>query len=156
MPNIGALLREEITRLSRRTLRSEVGATKKASAQHRRQIAALKRQVAQLERQVSLLVRRQPQLAPAAPVESNAKRVRFVAKGLRSQRERLGLSATDFGRLVGVSAQSIYNWEHEAARPRAEQVALLAALRGFGKREVQARLQQLAAAKPKARRKRSR
>ena len=156
MPNIGALLREEITRLSRRTLRSEVGATRKASAQHRRQIAALKRQVAQLERQVSLLVRRQPQLAPAAPVESNAKRVRFVAKGLRSQRERLGLSATDFGRLVGVSAQSIYNWEHEAARPRAEQVALLAALRGLGKREVQARLQQLAAAKHKARRKRSR
>jgi len=116
----------------------------------------LKRQVAQLERQVSLLVRRQPQLAPAVPVEANAKRVRFVAKGLRSQRERLGLSATDFGRLVGVSAQSIYNWEHESTRPRAEQAAMLAALRAFGKREVQARLQQLTAAKPKAHRKRSR
>ena len=156
MPNIGALLRDEITRLSRRTLRSEVGATKKATAQHRRHIAALKRQVAQLERQVSLLVRRQPQLAPAVPVQANAKRVRFVAKGLRSQRERLGLSATDFGRLVGVSAQSIYNWEHESTRPRAEQAAMLAALRAFGKKEAQARLQQLAAAKPKARRKRSR
>jgi DNA-binding XRE family transcriptional regulator len=156
MPNIGALLRDEITRLSRRTLRSEVGATKKATAQHRRQIAALKRQVAQLERQVSLLARRQPQLPPAAPVEADAKRVRFVAKGLRSQRERLGLSATDFGRLVDVSAQSIYNWEHESTRPRPEQAAMLAALRGLGKREVQARLQQLAAAKPEARRKRSR
>ena len=156
MPNIGALLRDEITRLSRRTLRSEVGATKKATTQHRRHIAALKRQVAQLERQVSLLVRRQAQLAPAAPVESDSKRVRFIAKGLRSQRDRLGLSATDFGRLVGVSAQSIYNWEHGSTRPRAEQAALLAALRGSGKREVQARLQQLAAANPKARRKRSR
>jgi DNA-binding XRE family transcriptional regulator len=156
MPNIGALLRDEITRLSRRTLRSEVGATKKATAQHRRHIAALKRQVAQLERQVSLLARRQAQLAPATPVEANAKRVRFVAKGLRSQRERLGLSATDFGKLVGVSAQSIYNWEHQSTRPRAEQAARLAALRSFGKREAQARLQQLAASKPKARRKRSR
>jgi len=156
MPNIGTLLRDEITRLSRRTLRSEVGATKKATAQHRRHIAALKRQVAQLERQVSLLARRQPQLAPVAPVEANPKRVRFVAKGLRSHRERLGLSATDLGRLVGVSAQSIYNWEHESTRPRAEQAVLLAALRGLGKREIQARLRQLAAAKPKARRKRSR
>jgi DNA-binding XRE family transcriptional regulator len=82
--------------------------------------------------------------------------VRFVAKGLRSQRERLGLSATDFGRLVGVSAQSIYSWEHESTRRRAEQTAMLAALRGFGKREIAAPLQQLAAAKPKARRNRSR
>jgi DNA-binding transcriptional regulator YiaG len=153
MPNIGALLRDEITRLSRRTLRSEVSATKKATAQHRRHIAALKRQVALLERQVSLLARRQPPLVPATSGEANAKRVRFVAKGLRSQRERLGLSATDFGKLVGVSAQSIYNWEHEATRPRAEQAAMLATLRGFGKREVQARLQQLAASKPKAGRK---
>jgi DNA-binding transcriptional regulator YiaG len=156
MPNIGALLRDEITRLARRTLRTEVSATKKATALHRRHIAALKRQVAQLERQVLLLARGQPQLTPATVLQSNAKRVRFVAKGLRSQRERLGLSATDFGRLVGVSAQSIYNWEHESTRPRTEQAALLAALRSFGKREVQARLQQLAAAKPKARRKRSR
>jgi len=153
MPNIGALLRDEITRLSRRTLRSEVSATKKATAQHRRHIAALKRQVAQLERQVSLLARRQPPLVPATSVEANAKRVRFVAKGLRSQRDRVGLSATDFGKLVGVSAQSIYNWEHESTRPRAEQVAMLAALRSLGKREIQARLQQLAATKPKAGRK---
>lgn len=156
MPNIGTLLRDEITRLSRRTLRSEVGATRKASAQHRRQIAALKRQVAQLERQVSMLARRMSQVTAAAPVDSSPKRVRFVAKGLRSQRERLGLSAADFGRLVGVSAQSIYNWEHEGARPRNQQAAILAALRSLGKREAQARLQQLAAAKPKASRKRSR
>jgi DNA-binding XRE family transcriptional regulator len=153
MPNIGVLLRDEITRLSRRTLRNEVSATKKATAQHRRHLAALKRRVALLERQVSLLARRQPSLVPATSVEANGKRVRFVAKGLRSRRERLGLSATDFGKLVGVSAQSIYNWEHESTRPRAEQAAMLAALRSLGKREVQARLQQLAASKSKAGRK---
>ena len=63
------------------------------------------------------------------------------------QRERLGLSAEDFGKLLGVSAQSIYNWEHEKARPRAEQLAKVAALRGIGKREAKARLDQLGAAK---------
>ena len=65
-------------------------------------------------------------------------------------RERLGLSADDFGKLLGVSAQSIYNWEHENARPRAEQLANVAALRGIGKREAKARLDQLGAAKKTA------
>jgi DNA-binding XRE family transcriptional regulator len=156
MPNVGTLLRDEITRLSRRTLRGELAATKKASTQHRRQIAALKRQVALLARQVLQLARRLPSTADAPTPNSRAKPVRFVAKGLRSYRERLGLSATDFGKLVGVSAQSIYNWELGAAKPRAEQAAKLAALRRVGKREAHLRLQQLAAANPKAQRKASR
>jgi DNA-binding XRE family transcriptional regulator len=156
MPNVGTLLREEINRLSRRTLRAELAATKKASTQHRRQIAALKRQVALLERQVSQLTRRSPAVADASAAASKGRSARFVAKGLRSHRARLGLSATEFGKLVGVSAQSIYNWEHEATKPRGEQAAKLAALRSVGKREAQARLQQLAAAKPRTRRKNSR
>ena len=46
------------------------------------------------------------------------------------------LSAADFGKLLGVSAQSIYNWERESAYPRVEQIARLAAIRGIGKREA--------------------
>ena len=68
----------------------------------------------------------------------------------RMQRERLGLSAENFGKLLGVSAQSIYNWEHEKARPRAEQVLKVAALRGIAKREAEARLDHLGAAKKTA------
>lgn len=145
MPNIGSVLREEIARVSRRALSSEVDATKKASAQHRRHIAALKRQVIELQRQVSGLERTMRTLSRAAPAEAQGKRLRFVAKGLRSHRERLGISAADLGRLLGVSAQSVYNWEREAARPRAEQLAALAALRSAGRREVRARLEHLEA-----------
>ena len=58
MPNIGALLKQEITRLSRREIRSQVQATKKASSQYRRHIAALKRDVAVLQRQMAVLQRR--------------------------------------------------------------------------------------------------
>src|SRR5664279_3674576 len=110
MANIGTLLRDEIARLSRRTIRGEVGSTKKATAQHRRDIAALKRKVAQLERQVALLVRRTVSRQDSAtpPPAAAGKRMRFVAKGLRSQRNRLGLSAAEFGQLAVVSAQSIY------------------------------------------------
>ncbi len=69
--------------------------------------------------------------------------MRFTAKGLRSQRERLGLSAAEYGKLIGVTDQTVYNWEHETARPRKQQVGLIASLRHMGKREARARLEQL-------------
>ncbi len=150
MPNIGSVLKEEIVRLSRKESRSQVDSTKKATFQHRREIAELKRQVARLARQVALLSRK-PIGAPAGiPVDARGKPARFSAKGLRVQRERLGLSADDFGKLLGVSAQSVYNWEHEKARPRVEQLSKVAALRGIGKRQAKARLEQLRAATKKA------
>jgi len=150
MPNIGAVLREEIARLSRRENRSEIDKTRKATTQHRREIAQLKRQVIALERQLKLLVRRGINAAPTASQATANSKSRFVAKGLRSQRTRLGLSAAEFGKLVGVSAQSVYNWEGEKARPRGDQLARLASLRGVGKREAAARLAQAAGASPRA------
>jgi DNA-binding transcriptional regulator YiaG len=69
--------------------------------------------------------------------------VRFTAKGLRSQRQRLELSAADYGKLIGVTGQTIYSWEGETSRPRQQQVARIASLRHMGKTEAQARLQQL-------------
>lgn len=146
MPNIGSVLKEEIIRLSRKESRSQIDPTKKANIRQRHEIAELKRQVAKLARQIALL--RNALASPAAvPSHAQSKPARFSAKGLRVQRERLGLSADDFGKLLGVSAQSIYNWEHEKARPRAEQLAKVATLRGIGKREAEARLDRLSAAK---------
>jgi DNA-binding XRE family transcriptional regulator len=153
MPNIGTVLRDEISRLSRRATRSELDAAKKASSQHRRDIAVLKRQVAQLEREVKLLARKGSAGPAATPLSSSTKRVRFVAKGLRSQRNRLGLSAADFGKLIGVSAQSVYNWERGSTYPRGEQLSRLAAVRGIGKRDAAERLNHLNSKKSTIRRK---
>jgi DNA-binding XRE family transcriptional regulator len=50
----------------------------------------------------------------------------------------------DMGTLLRVSAQTIYNWEAEKSRPRQEQLAAIAALRGLGKREAAAKLEELA------------
>lgn len=85
--------------------------------------------------------------------EATRQRLRFVAKGLRSQRERLGLSAAQFSKLVGVSEQSIYNWERGVTRPRSEQLGVLATLRTVRKREAKVRLEQLANQASKRRRK---
>jgi DNA-binding transcriptional regulator YiaG len=149
MPNIGTLLKEEISRLSRKEIRRQIEAVRKASAQYRRSIAALKRQAGKLERQIARLEGSVFDKPRATASSAAAKRVRFVAKGLRSQRERLGLSAADYSKLVGVSSQSIYNWEHGTARPRAEQIATLAALRHMTKREALARLERLEAKAPR-------
>ena len=145
MANIGALLKQEIVRLSRRETRAQVQPIQKVSAQYRRHIAALKRQVATLERRVALLQRRVLATPPAAPASTPTPKMRFVAKGLKSQRNRLGLSAADYGRLVGVSANSVYNWEQGHASPRPEQLKMIATLRGAGKREAQQRLVSLGA-----------
>ena len=148
MSNLAAILRQEIQRLSRRESRSLIAATKKASTLHRRHIAALKRQVATLERQVAQL-RRGATGGKAEPAAADADaavpRIRFVAKGLKSHRARLGLSAADFGRLVGVSAQSVYNWEQGHSSPRPRQLQAIATLRGAGKRAVGALLSEAAA-----------
>ena len=143
MPNVGAVLKKEITRLSRKELRHQLGGMKKTSAQHRRHIAALRRQVDGLERELTALRARVLERGSGPSAGSDATKTRFVAKGLRAHRTRLGLSAEDYGRLVGVSAQSIYSWERKASIPRAAQRASLAAIRGIGKREAHTRLKAL-------------
>ena len=143
MPNIASVMREEITRLSRRASRKDLDAMKKMSAQHRRHIAAMKRDIAQLAKAFSALSRKLPAASVPAANGSDGKQVRFVAKGLRSHRQRLGLSADQVAKLVGVSGQSVYNWEHGITRPREAQVGALAALRRLGKRDVRARLEKL-------------
>jgi DNA-binding transcriptional regulator YiaG len=116
---------------------------KKASSQYRRDIAELKRQVSNLQGRITLLEKQVPQNVPSQVTGTDTTAVRFTAKGLCSQRKRLGLSATDYGKLVGVTAQTIYSWENGLSRPRKQQLPLLASIRPMGKREAQARLEQL-------------
>jgi DNA-binding transcriptional regulator YiaG len=104
----------------------------------------MKRRVAGLQRKVIPLEKQVLKNAPAQAAEVDAKHVRFTAKGLRSQRQRLGLSAADCGKLIGVTDQTVYNWEREIARPRKPQLAIIASVRRMGKREARARLERLA------------
>jgi hypothetical protein len=78
----------------------------------------LKRQVAKLQRQVSHGGEHVPGKAAAQPGDETATRVRFTAKGLRSQRIRLGLSAGDFARLVGVVPSQFISGSWERRSPR--------------------------------------
>jgi DNA-binding transcriptional regulator YiaG len=140
MANLGVVLKTEISRLARKEVRAELESLKKASSSYRREIAELKRQVIQLERGL----RRASKSKAAAPdVSPESARVRFSAKGLQSLRAKLALSASDFGKLAGVSGQSIYHWEQGKSVPRKSQLPKLAALRSLGKKEARAKLARL-------------
>jgi DNA-binding transcriptional regulator YiaG len=133
MPNIASVLKDEISRISRKEMRRETSSLKKSSTTHRSEIAALKRRVQELERQLRRLGRAGESSGPAAAnEESVSPGTRFSARSIAAQRKRLGLSAVECGLLIGASAQSIYNWEEGKARPRAQHLPAIFALRKPG------------------------
>ncbi len=144
MPNLQSVLRQEIQRLARREVRAELAATKKAVAQHRREIAELKRRNTALERTVSYLQSRETKRLKAGPSQAEPpKGTRFSVRSLQAQRRRAGLSQAAYARLVGVSGSTIYNWESGSTKPRGKHLATLVSLRGIGKREASKRLELL-------------
>ena len=145
MPNLLVAIKHEIRRLARREIKAETGSTKQAVAQYRRDIAKLKRLVQAQQREIAFLKAQEqkrlgkPQAAEADELEG----IRFSARSVRAQRQRLGLSQPNYAKLVGVSAMSIYNWEAGNTRPRSEQIAALVAVRKLGKREAMKKLELL-------------
>ena len=149
MPNIATVLKSEITRLARKELRSETEGLRRTLAACRSEMSALKKVVRGLQTDLKRLEgagRRKPAPSPAAEsADAEGGKLRFRAQGMARNRQRLGLSAADFGLLVGASGQSIYAWESGKAKPRTQNLAAIAALRGLGKREVTAKLEALKA-----------
>jgi DNA-binding transcriptional regulator YiaG len=146
MPQVLPALNEYVRRLARREIRAQTTKTKRAAAQHRRDIAALKRLIKSLTTRLASLEKTAGRAggggggATLATNAEPAEGLRFRADGLKSHRARLGLSARDYGKLVGVSGLTIYHWEAGKAKPRRKQLAALAAVRGIGKREALQRL----------------
>lgn len=135
-------LKAEIGRLAKKEVRTETKALKKSSAQYRTEIAVLKKRLALLEAQVKKLGKSgiKKNESPATEEEGSARR--FRVGGFAALRKKLGLSASNMAKLLGVSAQSVYHWETGKSRPRASQLQAIASVRKMGKREVAAKLSQ--------------
>jgi DNA-binding transcriptional regulator YiaG len=139
MPNLNAVVNEQIRRLARREITAQTKPLKKTTAHYRRAIAALKRQVAELVKLVGTLQKQMPAPAPTPPVEV-VQKARLRIDGLKAHRARLGLSAKDYGKLLGVSGLTVYHWESGQSKPRRSQLLAIVAVRGLGKREALQRL----------------
>jgi DNA-binding transcriptional regulator YiaG len=141
MTTLAIALKDEIRRLARKEIKAQTKTMSRAVAQYRREIARLKRQQREHEKKIAFLeaqTRKNLHLG-SGHAERNGD-ARFSARSVTAQRQRSGLSAANYAKLIGVSPLTIYNWEHSKSRPRKEQFAALVALRGLGKREAQAKL----------------
>lgn len=143
MPTLMSELKQEITRLARKEAKAETATLKKQSAQYRRDIAALKRQVDAQAKEIAFLQKQEKRRLAKEPSPEIAEDVRYSAAWVKGHREKLGLSAKDYGRLVGVSSLTIYNWEAGKSKPRKQQLAGWAAIRNLRKRDALARLEML-------------
>ena len=139
MPNILPSLNEHIRKQARRDLKPLISEGKKRTTEHRRSIAALKREVAQLRRDLAAIKKQLPE-APKVVAGEVLQKSRLRIDGLKTHRAKLGLSAKDYGKLMGVSGLTIYNWEAGKSKPRRSQLPNIVAVRGIGKREALERL----------------
>lgn len=149
MPNIATVLKAEIARIARKVAKSEIEKLQFSASQQRKQIVDLKRQIAGLEKSIragsKLAKKTDAKSTPDTESGESDRQVRFSATRLAAQRKRLGLSANDFGRLIGVSGQSIYKWESKGVRPRQSQILAIADARKLTKAEAIVRLAQMPA-----------
>jgi hypothetical protein len=112
MPNIASILKAEVSRLARKESRGATDALKRAIGAQRAEISALKKRVQQLERGVARgnkSLRSTLKVAPAAEDQAGeGAGLRFRAAGMAANRKRLGLSAADFGKLVGATGPTCF------------------------------------------------
>lgn len=147
MPNIAVVLKDEIRRLARKEIRS---ATKKLQEDN----VALKRAITDMKQRLSELERKNKRLSKAAvakgvipevAVKGGQDRTRVSAKAIRTLRERLGLTQAELAQLLGVSSQSVYQWESKEGilQLRSAPKAAILQVRTMGKKEARARLEEM-------------
>lgn len=155
MPNLNTVLKDEIARLARKEIRSQMGATKRAVGNYRREIAALKRQTLAQAQKISFLEAQEKKRLSTAIHISTDQTSRFSPKWLKAHRRRLGISAEDYGKMLSVSGKTVYNWEQDKSKPLKRQLAALVSVRGLGKREVLKRIEMVEGRKAASRRRKA-
>ncbi len=151
MPNIAKILKDELSRVSRRETKKALASATRPAAGLRRTTADLKRRVARLEKELAAVRKalgRAQGTGAAAPEPAATARV--TARSVRSLRRRLRLSGQEFARLLGITAQVVYKWEKAsgALRMRAATRSAVLAARGIGAREAKRRLEEMTAPEP--------
>ena len=118
MPNIAAVLKEEIRRLAKREIKANTSSTKGAVAQYRRDIATLKRQMQTQGKEIAFLKAQERKRLGQDRCRRASGWCPVLGPLCSRPTPTLGLSQPDYAKLVGVSAMTIYNWEAGKSRPR--------------------------------------
>ena len=144
MATLTSVLREEFSRLCRIEVAKQLDELRKSDVELRKEIGELRRQLKAVEKQRGVpvpLVRVKPVLSEGVSLES-VERFKPTAKAVKQLRAKLGISQVEMAALLGVTSQSISNWERrdgDLSLRRATKVALLN-LKAMGKRSALAQL----------------
>lgn len=141
MPDIKAILSEEIRRLAKKEIKIAVAPLVKTIVEQRKIISELKKRISILEKR---------NVAEAADVDSDkvqvadeTKKLRLNAAGIIRVRTKLKLTQSDFAKLLNVSTHTVSMWELGKNSPRKDARAAICALRTVGKRDLKKRLAEL-------------
>jgi hypothetical protein len=139
--NFASVLKSEISRIARKEARQLVASMQKPLASARQELSASRRERSELARRVTELERvlRSAKIAAPIPVPAD-QMVRFSPKELVKHRQRLGLSAAEFGAGWVPPAKAFTTGKKGQSKPRQGQLSRIASVRSLGKREAQARL----------------
>ena len=149
MSDVMQVLKAEIARIAKREAKALGAPIRKQTAQMRQTVAALKQSLEALQKQAAMLAKALPPPATDAPATEPAEGARswISSSGIRSLRKRLGLTQEKFGKLVGVSAQSVIRWESKGGKLTLRKAVMqtITAVRGIGVREARECLEAMAA-----------
>jgi DNA-binding transcriptional regulator YiaG len=144
MPNVAKVLRDEISRISRKETKSSIEGIGKSQKGLKKIVADLKRRVLLLEKGNKGLVttmKRYQAEQPEKPPEAE-KKVRLTSRGVRGLRGRLRLTQADLAKLVGTTTHAVYLWEKKegALKLRDKTKEALLSIRGLRAGEAKERL----------------
>jgi len=118
MSNLVSCLKSEIGRLSRKEAKAAADPLRKPSHAARTAIADLKRRVEALEkelRRVNGVLGKMPSAQPcSSEPDAIDVKMRITSRNVKSLRNRLGLTASAFAKLLGVTDNWVYLYEHKA------------------------------------------
>lgn len=138
--SIAEAFKAETTRLAKKVARQQTEPLRAAIAAQRKAIAELREQVAAVQKQLKTASRAAPKALAASTVEPSGRRPRFSAELCKSRRLKLGLSQEAYGKLLGVSGLTVYNYEKDRSVPQGERLTAFGELATIGKREAHSRL----------------
>lgn len=145
MPNFSKMFQEEVRRLARKEAKTDLSRLKIEVVELRKALSATRKQLASLQQGLKRVKKVVPMPVEAENEDGRASGGRVSAKTIIKLRERLGLTQGEFAKLVGVTGQSIYQWEHKEGTLTFRRGAKerIIALKGIGSREARRRLEEM-------------
>ena len=137
MPDIVKVLKDEVSRLARKEIRSACDPLYKQLQVLKKTVRDQRDTIAKLQKNLARLEVRTPSPSQVIKEEQNeADNVRISPASIKRHRKRLKISQTEMGKLLKVSTNTVVRWEAGTSKPRAQYRPGLARLRDLGIKNV--------------------